>query len=245
MGGAVPGVRRLEHRSGAAGAGPCRRGKDLWQGGGPGGSGCPPGLPGNGPADRGGDPLSHGNGGTGPGAGRRRCEGLAGAGGRRPRHRQVHADAADLQQALRDVQGTVCIRGGIRASAEIACETITCREQRPLCDLRDLSGGSHGVCGGRAAGHFDRGFHPDALQRRSGFSRGQHQPGEGLHHGADAAGQGAGDHGVRHRPRQQRGFHRRSQGVGAYGGLCFVLRGGPAHHIPHPAGGQEPLWRYQ
>ena len=164
MGGAVPGVRRLEHRGGAAGAGPCRRGKDLRQGGGPGGSGRPSGLSGNGSADRRGDPLSHGNGGAGPGAGRRRCEGLAGAGGRCPRHRQVHADAADLQQTLRDVQGTVCIRGGIRASAEVARKTITRRKQQSLRDLRDLFGGSDGVCGSGAAGHFDRRLHPDALQ---------------------------------------------------------------------------------
>ena len=33
------------------------------------------------------------------------------------------------------------------------------------------------------------------------------------------------------------GLHRRSQGAGAYGGLRFILRRGPAHHIPHPAGG--------
>ncbi len=49
--------------------------------------------------------------------------------------------------------------------------------------------------------------------------------GEGLHHGTDAAGQGTGHHGVCHRPRQQRGLHRRSQGAGAHGGLRAVLRG--------------------
>ena len=56
---------------------------------------------------------------------------------------------------------------------------------------------------------------------------------------------GQGDHRVRHRPCEQGGLHRRSQGPGAHGGLRAVLRGGPAHLLPHPPGGKEPFRRHQ
>ena len=53
----------------------------------------------------------------------------------------------------------------------------------------------------------------------------QCQSGQGVHSGTDAAGQGLWNHGLRHRPRQQRGRHRRPQGAGAHGGLCTIFRG--------------------
>ena len=96
-----------------------------------------------------------------------------------------------------------------------------------------------------AAGHSHRGLYPDAVQRGAGFPRRRRGTGEGLHHGADAAGEGAGDHGVCHRPREQGGLHRRPQGAGAHGGLRAVFRGRPAHDVPHPAGGEKPLRRHQ
>ena len=49
------------------------------------------------------------------------------------------------------------------------------------------------------------------------------EPGEGVHHDPDAAGQGGGDHRLCHRPCEQRGVHRRAEGAGAHGGLRPLL----------------------
>ena len=45
-----------------------------------------------------------------------------------------------------------------------------------------------------------RGLHPDPVPRGRDRRPREHQPGEGVHHGPDAAGQGGGAHHLRHRP---------------------------------------------
>ncbi len=121
-------------------------------------------------------------------------------------------------------QGAVCIRRGVGASAEAPGKaTATCRANGLFVISETSLGDLLESVAAEAAGHPDRGLHPDPVQRRAGVPGGQRQPGEGLHHGPDAAGQGAGDHGLRHRPRQQGGLHRRPQGAGAHGGLRAVL----------------------
>ena len=170
-------------------------------------------------ADRAGAALFDRYGRAGPCARRGSRQGLAGARRRRAGHRQIDADAADLQSALPLCQGPVCIRRGIAAPAQDARRAAQGREREPLCALGDLSRRRARMCQRGSAGHSDRGLHPDALQRGAGFARGQRQSGQGLHDDAHAARQGAGHHGVCDRSRQQGGLHCRSQGARAHGGL--------------------------
>ena len=239
--GPVPCLRGVEHHRGAArrpqGKGPRQTC--------PGPGERPRSQAGLGDVHRPGDPLPHRPGRAGPGAGRWRRPGVPGAHRRGPGHWQVHPDAADLPAAVPVCQSPLRLRGGVRAAAEAPGRPAGGGADGPVPLCREQPGTGHRRHRGDRAPDRHRGLHPDHVPRGPDHLPREHLPGKGVHHGPDAAGQGPGDHRLCHRPRQQGREPGRPQSPGAHGGLCALLRGGPAYVLPHPPGGEEPLRGHQ
>ena len=220
MAGQMSGLRGLEHHCGAARPGGGEQEKSR---------GEPVHLaPAKAPSHgrRGGHrrtALPHGNERTGPSAGRGSREGLSGAGGRCPGHRQVHFDAANLQQPVPVCLGALCVRRGVGAADQAAGPAAGYLRAGAVSLLGDQPGRCGGGGGGAKAGYFDRGLHSDGVQRGVQLLSRQRGPGQGVHHDPDAPGQGLGHHRLCGGPYQQRGLSGRPQGVGAHGGLCAAF----------------------
>ena len=115
---------------------------------------------------------------AGPGAGRRHRGGLAGAGGRRSGHRQVHAADPGLRQPLpRGHPRALRLRRGIRAADQDARQPPggqLLRLLRALGKRSEHRGAAHGAA---LAAHHSGRFHSDDVPAGDGLRAGQRLPG--------------------------------------------------------------------
>ena len=195
--GEMPRLRGVEHHGGAPGGegpqeGPVRRPGERP------GSGPEPPQDHGGGGDHRRAALPHRHGGAGPGAGGRSGAGLPGAGGGRAGHRQVHPHAPDLRPPVPHRQGPLCLRRGVGAADQAAGRAAPGERGGAVPPVRDQSGERHRRGARRLPRRAHRGLHPDPVPRGRDRRPREHQPGEGVHHGPDAAGERGGAHHLRH-----------------------------------------------